>query len=184
MKSKLLIGALFFAMMSTAASVWADGGSKTFSNKDVKGTYAEQFSGFVVGPGKPPSQTGTSFPETGTGTLTTDGNGGFQAKLTFTIGGLLCSGTVAGGPSISGGDGFATGYTVNPDGTGTARGIFTPNPAPSTLPPQIIYGCPASGGHQDESFTIVSPRKIDFISTDSDSVISGTAERQTHDNGD
>ena len=188
MRTKLLLGILFLGIVA-ARVVRADSHNKTFSNKDIKGTYAEKFSGFVVGTGTPPTtssstpfQTGSSFPESATGTLTADGNGNFTAVVAFNIGGNTCFGTVAGT------------YQVGPDGTGTSTGTFTPSSSPPKSPttssfpggfpgPGGNYACPSQvTGVQDEAFTIVGSGKIDFMSTDADLVASGTAQRQTHDN--
>src|ERR1700676_2619362 len=129
MKKKLLVSAVSCIVLGGAFAAWAHD-TKTFSNKNLNGTYAESFSGFASASpatsGGGSFSTGSTFPESGTGTLTADGKGNFQASLTFNTGGLLCSGTVAGT------------YTVNADGTGTSRGVFTPNPAPSGLPSQIV----------------------------------------------
>ena len=161
MRSKLLVGILSLAVWGSAASVWADGGGKSFSNKDIKGTYAEKSSGFVAGAGNP-FPTDTSLPQSETGLEVANGKGNFTASIVFSIGGSICSGTVTGT------------YQVNPNGTGTSTGIFTPtSPTSSTC----------KTGNQNEAFTIVTSRKVDFISTDSDLVASGTAERQAHDNG-
>ena len=46
MRSKLFVGILTVVMLHTA-SAWADGGGNSFSNKDLKGTYAVKFSGFM-----------------------------------------------------------------------------------------------------------------------------------------
>jgi hypothetical protein len=178
-----IAGAVCLALIGTAGVAWTE--STTFSVSDLNGTYAEVFSGFVVGGGTQPTVdspvpfgTGTSFPETGTGTLVADGSGNFQAKLLTIVGGLVCAGTLAGGTGVSGGDGFPTGYTVNSDGSGLARGIFTPFVSPATLPPQLVYGCPAAGSHQDEYFQIINHHEVRFISIDSDTTLSGTATLQ------
>ena len=181
---KFIAGAVCLALIGVAGGAWA-GASTTFSASDLNGTYAEVFSGFVVGTGTQPTidspipfGTATSFPESGTGTLVADGSGNFTATITSIIGGLVCAGTLAGGSGVSGGDGFATGYTVNPDGSGIARGIFTPFISPTTLPPQVVYGCPPAGGHQDEYFQIVNHHEVRFVSIDSDTTLSGTATLQ------
>ena len=162
MSSRLLVGALALAMIGTAAPVWA----KTFSNKNLKGTYVEKFSGLAAGSANP-FPTTSSLPESVTGTETAKGKGNFTASIVFSSGGTTCSGTVAGT------------YVVNPDGTGTSKGTFTPIAmAPSGIP-ALNYSCPSQGGPQDEAFTIVGRGKIDFISTDPDLVSSGTAELQT-----
>jgi hypothetical protein len=151
-------------MMGTAAPVWA----KTFSNKDLKGTYAEKFSGFT-GSTSNPFPTSSSLPQSGTGLEIADGKGNFTASLVFSIGGLACSGKVKGT------------YQVNSDGTGTSTGTFTPNPTAPTGIPSGNYSCPQQiTGVQDEAFTIIGRGKIDFISTDADLVANGTVERQTH----
>jgi len=162
MKSKLVVGMGFLAALSLASSVSA----RTFSNKDLRGTYTQKFSGFVAGTGNPfPS--GTSIPQSGTGTETADGKGNFTANLVFSIGGSTCSGTVAGT------------YQVNADGTGTSTGTLTPNATAPTGIPSANYACP-QGSLQNEAFTIVSRQKVEFISTDADSVVTGIAVRQTH----
>jgi hypothetical protein len=183
-KQIFLAGAVGLGLIGIRSSAWA-GGSHTFSVSDVQGTYAETFSGFVVGGGTRPTtispipfSIGTSFPENGTGTMIADGAGGFQATVVSITGGTLCAGTLAGGPAVDGGDGIPTGYTVNSDGTGTSRGVFTPFPAPATLPPQLVYACPPAGGHQDEYFIISGHEQISFISIDSDVTLTGTATRQ------
>jgi hypothetical protein len=165
MKNRFLLGTALFAMFAGVSSVRA--AAPTFSNKDLKGTYAVKFSGFLAGASNP-FPTTSSAPQSGTGIETADGNGNFNSTILFSIGGSTCSGTVSGT------------YTVNSNGAGTSSGTFTPSAtAPSGVPP-ANYGCPSQmTGAQDEAFTIVSPGKIEFISTDADSIVSGTAERQS-----
>jgi hypothetical protein len=188
MRKQFVAIAVCLALIGTGRAAQA-AGSHTFSISDFQGTYAETCSGFMVGSGVAPStnnpapfSTGTSVPQTGTGTMVADGNGGFQATMVFTTGGLICAGTFAGGPGVDGGDGIATGYTVNSDGTGTVRGVFTAFPTPTTLPQQLAYGCPAPGGRQsshiDEYFTMISPNEIRFTSIDSNATLTGTLTRQ------
>jgi len=166
MKNRLLLGTALFAMLTAGSSVWA--GSPTFSNKDLKGTYALKFSGFL-GSAANPFPTTSSLPQSGAGVELADGNGNFNAAVLFNIGGTTCSGTISGT------------YQVNPDGTGTSSGTFTPSATAPTGVPTSNYGCPSQmTGVQDEAFTIFSPDKLEFISTDADSVVSGTAERQEH----
>jgi hypothetical protein len=162
MKGKLIVGFALAAGLAIAPPGWA----KTFSNKDLKGTYTEKFSGFV-GTTANPFSTGTSLPQSGTGTETADGKGNFTANLVFNIGGSTCSGTVTGT------------YVVNADGSGTSTGTFAPNAAAPTGIPAENYACP-EGALQDEAFTIVTHDTVDFISTDADSIVTGTAVRQTH----
>jgi hypothetical protein len=163
MKSKLLVGAVCLALMGSAASVWA-APKPSFDNDDLNGTYAEKFSGFVGSTGNP-FPTTSSFPQSGTGLEVADGAGHFTASLVFSVGGSTCSGTLKGT------------YHVNTDGTGTSIGTFTPNASAPTGILSDNYSCPG-GGVQREAFTIVGPGKIDFISTDADSVVNGTAELQ------
>jgi hypothetical protein len=171
MRSKLFVAILTVVMLSTASG-WADAGGKSFSNKDLKGTYAVKFSGFAAGAANP-FPAGTSQPQSGTGLEVADGNGNFTATLVFSIGGSTCSGTVAGT------------YHINSDGTGTSTGTFTPKATAPTGVPSSNYACPTQmTGIQDEAFTIVTLGRVDFISTDADSVVSGTAVRQGHNNGD
>jgi hypothetical protein len=162
MRGKLIIGFALAAGLGIAPPGWA----KAFSNKDLKGTYTEKFSGFV-GSVANPFPTGTSLPQSGTGTETTDGKGNFTANLVFNIGGSTCSGTVTGT------------YVVNADGSGTSTGTFAPNVTAPTGIPAGNYACPG-GALQDEAFTIVGDETVDFISTDADSVVTGTAVKQTH----
>lgn len=162
MKGKLIIGFALVAGLSFTTPGWA----KTFSNKNLKGTYTERFSGFV-GSTANPFPTGTSLPQSGTGTESADGKGNFTANLVFSIGGTTCSGTVAGT------------YVVNADGSGTSTGTFTPNVTAPTGIPSPNYACPP-GTLQDEAFTIVGQGEVDFISTDADSVVTGVAVKQTH----
>jgi hypothetical protein len=92
--------------------------------------------------------------------------------LTFNAGGTTCSGTVTGT------------YCVNNDGTGTANGTFAPNPTAPFGFPTANYACPSqTTGAQDATFTIVDPNRVDFVSTDSDTVVSGVALRQNQGNG-
>ncbi|HLI82258.1 MAG TPA: hypothetical protein VKV03_19860 [Candidatus Binataceae bacterium] len=165
MKNRFLLGTALFAMVAGASSVWAAG--PTFSNKDVKGTYALKFSGFLGSAGNP-FPTTSSLPQSGSGIEIADGKGNFNSAILFSIGGSICSGTVTGT------------YTVNSDGTGTSSGTFTPSATAPSGVPTPNYGCPSQmTGAQDEAFTIVSPGKVEFISTDADSIVSGTAERQS-----
>jgi hypothetical protein len=153
------------AMLTTAAPVWA---ARPFSNRDLRGTYAEKFSGSAAGAANP-FPASSSTPQSGTGIQVADGNGNFTSKIIFSIGGSTCSGTVAGT------------YVVNADGTGTSTGTFTPNATAPSGVPASNYLCPAQiTGVQNAAFTIVGHGKIEFISTDADSVIVGTAQRQTH----
>jgi hypothetical protein len=166
MSSRLLVGAVCLAMMGSAAQIWA--GGKSFSNKSLKGTYSEKFSGFV-GSTSNPFPTTSSLPQSGTGVETADGMGNFTASTVFSIGGSTCSGTIKGT------------YQVNADGTGTSTATFTPNPTAPIGVPASNYSCPTQvTGIQNEAFTIVEVGKLDFISTDADSVVVGTAERQKH----
>jgi len=171
MRRKFLVGILSIGILA-AASVWAEAGGKGFSNNDLKGTYAETFSGFI-GTASNPFPTSSAIAQSGTGTETADGKGNFTASLVFSIGGSTCSGTVAGT------------YHVNADGSGTSTGTFTPNAvAPSGIPASN-YLCPSQmTGVQDEAFTIVTLQRVSFIATDADSVVSGTALRQGLVNGD
>jgi hypothetical protein len=162
MKNQLAVGLGLMAALGLAPTAWA----KSFSNKDLKGTYSEKFSG-VVGTVANPFPAGSGLPQSGTGTETADGKGNFTANLVFNIGGSTCSGTVTGT------------YQVNADGSGTSTGTFAPNATAPAGIPAGNYSCPP-GTLQDEAFTIVSPRKIDFISTDADSIVTGSAEQQTH----
>ncbi len=165
MKNRFLLGTALFAMVAGVGSVWA--AAPTFKNKDLKGTYALKFSGFL-GSAANPFPTTSSLPQSGSGIETADGNGNFNSTILFSIGGSTCSGTVSGT------------YTVNTDGTGTSTGTFTPSATAPTGVPAANYSCPSqTTGVQDEAFTLVSPGKVEFISTDADSVVSGTAERQS-----
>ena len=154
MNRKILAGALCLALVGSTSSVWAVTCPSGSSPSKLKGTFAQLLTGFV---GNPPQPTGNTAPEASTGTITADGNGGFTGNLTFNAGGTVCSGTVTGT------------FCANDDGSGrgTATGQFTGTSGT----------CP-SGGSQSESFTIVGPNRIDFISTDSESVLSGSAIRQ------
>ena len=139
---------------------------KGFSNRNLRGTYAETFSGFA-GTAANPFATPNSIPQSGTGLETADGNGNFTASIVFSIGGSTCAGTVTGT------------YVVNANGTGTSTGTFTPSATAPTGVPSTNYSCPVQlTGVQDEAFTIVGPSTINFISTDADSVVTGTAVRQ------
>ena len=165
MKNRFLLGTALFAMLAGGSSVWA--GSPTFSNKDVKGTYSLKFSGFLGSAGNP-FPTTSSLPQSGAGVEIADGNGNFNAAVLFNAGGTTCSGTILGT------------YQVNPDGTGTSTGTFTPTSSAPSGVPTTNYGCPSQmTGVQDEAFTIFSPDTLEFISTDADSVVSGTAKRQS-----
>jgi hypothetical protein len=162
MKNQLAVGIGLLAAFSLAPSASA----KNFSDKNLKGTYTEKFSGFVAGTANP-FASGTSLPQSGTGTEIADGKGNFTASLVFNIGGSTCSGTVTGT------------YQVNADGSGTSTGTFTANASAPSGIPAGNYACPP-GSLQDEAFTIVSPHKVEFISTDADSVVTGSAEQQTN----
>ena len=167
MKNGFLVGTLLLATIGSAASVWAGSHPTTFSNKDLKGTYSLKFSGFI-GSTSNPFPTTSSLPQSGAGFEIVDGNGNFQGALLFSIGGSTCAGSISGT------------YQVNPDGTGTSTGTFTPEATAPKGVPTANYSCPSQmTGTQDEAFQIVSPDKIEFLSTDPDSVVSGTAERQT-----
>ena len=162
MKVKLAVATLLEAALFTAPSVWAH----TYSNADFNGTYVEKFSGFFSSVASP-LLVGTSEPQSGAGFVIANGDGTFSGALAFSIGGNTCVGDIAGT------------YTVFSSGTGTSNGTFTPL---SVIPgmPSSNYSCPSlTSGAQDEAFVIVSPTEIDFISTDSDSVVSGTAVLQT-----
>ena len=162
MRGKLVVGFALLTALSFAPSGWA----KSFTNKNLKGTYTEKFSGFVSETANP-FATGTSLPQSGTGTEIADGKGNFSANLVFNIGGSTCSGTVTGT------------YVVNADGSGTSTGTFVPDATAPTGIPAGNYACP-TGALQDEAFTIVSPNTVDFISTDADSIVTGTAALQTN----
>jgi len=161
MKGKLAIAMALGAAMLTPPSVWA----YTYSNADFNGTYVEKFSGFSSIAS--PLLVGTSEPQSGAGFVVANGNGTFSGALAFSIGGNTCVGDIVGT------------YTVFSSGTGTSSATFTPV---SVIPgmPSSNYSCPSQmTGTQDEAFVIVSPTEIDFISTDADSVVSGTAQLQT-----
>jgi len=170
MKNGFLVGTLLLATIGSAASVWAGGGSSTFSNADVKGTYSLKFSGFFDSAGNQ-FPTSSSFPQSGAGFEDADGNGNFTGALLVSIGGTTCSGNITGT------------YEVNPDGTGTSTATFTPEANPPKGIPAGNYVCPSKSGTQNEAFVIVSHDKIDFMSTDADSVVSGSAERQSRHGG-
>ncbi len=121
----------------------------------------------MVGTVANPFPAGSGLPQSGTGTETADGKGNFTANLVFNIGGSTCSGTVTGT------------YVVNADGSGTSTGTFAPNVSAPTGIPAGNYACPG-GALQDEAFTIVGAQTVDFISTDADSIVTGSAEQQTH----
>jgi hypothetical protein len=162
MKSRFLVATFSLVLLSIAPPLWA----KSYNNKSLKGTYAERFTG-SVGTVANPFPAGTAVPQSGTGTETADGKGNFSANLVFSIGGSTCSGTVTGT------------YVVNPDGTGTSTGTFTPNATPPSGLPAGNYSCPTQlTGTQDEAFTIVGGGTVNFISTDADSVVTGTAQLQ------
>ena len=161
MKGKLIVAIAFGAAFIIPPSVWA----YTYSDKDFSGTYVEKFTGYLSSAGSP-TVVGTSSPQSGTGFVFADGNGNFSGALVFSIGGNTCLGDIRGT------------YQVFPAGTGTSTGTFTPQSAAPGMPTGN-YSCPTQmTGAQDEVFVIVSPNQIDFISSDPDSVVTGTAQLQ------
>jgi len=163
MNRKILVSALCLALVGATSPAWGACATPGNASK-LKGNFAQLLSGFAdTSPGGGPFATSNSAPESSTGVLTADGNGGFNATLTFNIGGTVCSGTASGT------------YCVNNDGTGTESGTFTLGASqPATCPPS---------GSENASFTIVDPNRVDFISTSSDTVLSGTAIRQNGGSG-
>jgi len=164
MKSELVVAIILGLSAALGAAPSAQ--AYTYSNSDFSGTYVEKFSGYFSS-AESPLVVGTSSPQSGAGFVTADGNGNFSGALAFSIGGNTCVGDIQGT------------YTVFASGTGTSTATFTPV---SVIPgmPSSNYSCPSQmTGTQDEAFVIVSPNEIDFISTDADSVVSGTAQLQT-----
>lgn len=178
MNKKIVLGALALALAG-ASSVWAappftcsPNNCPTPNNANkLKGNFAQLLSGFANGAANPPVNTSNAFPEASTGIVSADGAGTFKANLVFNAGGFTCSGTVAGC------------YCVNNDGTGTETGTFTPNGTAPFGIPSGNYSCPTGTGKEDSAFTIVSPNRVDFISTNSDTVLSGSALRQSDGSG-
>jgi hypothetical protein len=167
MKGKLVVAMVLGAAFSMAPSARA----YTYSDSDFSGTYAEKFSGYFSGVASP-IVAGTSEPQSGAGFVTADGNGNFYGALAFSIGGSTCVGDISGT------------YQVFAAGTGTSTATFTPQSTGVPGMPTGNYACPSQmTGTQDEAFIIVSPTEIDFISTDADSVVTGTAQLQVQSSG-
>ena len=125
MKNQLALGIGLMAALSLAPSVWA----KSFSNKDLKGTYTEKFSGLV-------GQCANPFPARHRALRNREPAPKppmareLHRESRFQYRRLDLRGTVTGT------------YQVKADGSGTSTGTFTPNVTAPTGVPGSNYRAP------------------------------------------
>ncbi len=122
-----------------------------FSNASLSGGYSFADSGETLGPAS------IKFAEVGV--ITFDGAGGLKGNATMNDGGTICTATVTGT------------YSINPDGSGSATVIQTPDPASTargctTITFQIALAL-SGGGAQ-----------VQFVETSATEIASGLALKQ------
>jgi hypothetical protein len=144
---------------------WDDGdGGGGFSSSSVNGIYVLRFSGFQNGTGTNPSA-----PTNGLAILTFDGNGNLTGtETTNTLlnsgpgTGVVCSGTLAG---------TSPNYTVNADGSGSAKLQLTLNGGSDPA-------CGTSPINNDFNFVIVNEHHLAVSSSDNTGSWGGDANTQ------
>ena len=152
-KRSLLLFTLGLAVLS--ASCGGGGGptvkAAAFSNASLSGGYSFADSGETLGPGS------IKFAEAGV--ITFDGAGGLKGSAAMNDGGTICTATVTGS------------YSINPDGSGSATVIQTPDAVSrargcTTITLQIALAL-SDGGAQ-----------VQFVETSSSEIASGSALKQ------
>lgn len=154
---------LLFTLGLTLLSVSCTGGggptmfppptvkAAAFSNASLSGGYSFADSGETLGPAS------IKFAEVGV--LTFDGAGGFRGNAAMNDGGTICTATVTGT------------YSINPDGSGSATLIQTPDAASgtrgcTTISFQVALALSGAGA------------QVQFVETSSTEIASGLALKQ------